>query len=45
MVINPLQIGGFSAQTRPVVDELAVNFASGKVYKRHSFPERAGLSL
>lgn len=45
MVINPLQIGCFSAQTGTVVHELAVDFASGKVDKGHGFPDGAGLSL
>src|SRR5208282_3267048 len=37
VLVNPLQIGGLPAQAGPVVHELAVNFASGKIYKRHNF--------
>ena len=35
VVINPLQVGGFSAQTWTVVHQLAVNFARGKIDERH----------
>src|ERR1700686_5594075 len=35
MVVDPLQVGGLSAQTWTVVHELAVNFASGEIDKRH----------
>ena len=45
MIVDPLEIGRFSAQTGTVVHELAVNFASGKVDKGHGFPDGAGLSL
>jgi hypothetical protein len=38
MVINPLQVGGFSAQTWAVIHELAVDFASREVDKGHSYP-------
>ena len=37
MLVNPLQIGGLPAQAGTVVHELAVNFASGKIYKWHNF--------
>src|SRR5437667_7625394 len=35
VVVDPLQVGGFSAQTWTVVHELAVNFASRKIDERH----------
>src|SRR5437667_4672563 len=35
VVVDPLQIGGFSAQTWTVVHQLAVNFARGKINERH----------
>src|SRR5712692_2458121 len=35
MVVDPLQVGGLSAQTWTVVHKLAVNFASRKVDERH----------
>src|SRR6266436_4661667 len=35
MVVDPLQVGGLSAQTRTVVNKLAVNFARRKVDERH----------
>src|SRR5450631_3086883 len=35
MVIHPLQVGGFSAQTWTVVHQLVVNFARGEIDKRH----------
>jgi hypothetical protein len=37
VLIDPLQVGGLSAKARAVVNKLAVNFASGKIYKRHNF--------
>src|SRR2546422_714626 len=38
VVVDPLEIGGFSTQTWTVVHELAVNFAGRKIDKRHSYP-------
>src|SRR5713226_3307825 len=35
VVVDPLQVGGLSAQTWTVVHELAVNFASRKIDERH----------
>src|SRR6267143_1642734 len=35
VVIDPLQVGGFSAQTWTVVHQLAVNFARRKIDERH----------
>ena len=35
VVVDPLQVGGFSAQTWTVVHQLAVNFARGKINERH----------
>src|SRR5947208_15389385 len=35
VVVDPLQVGGLSAQTWTVVHQLAVNFASRKVDERH----------
>jgi hypothetical protein len=35
MVVNPLQVGGFSAQTWTVVHQLAIDFARGKVDEGH----------
>src|SRR5487761_194774 len=35
MVVDPLQIGGFAAEAGTVVDKLAVDFASRKIYERH----------
>jgi hypothetical protein len=37
VLVDPLQVGGLSAKARAVVNKLAVNFASGKIYKRHNF--------
>src|SRR6266853_3731291 len=35
VVVDPLQVGGLSAQTWTVVNKLAVNFARRKVDERH----------
>src|SRR6266849_9631013 len=35
VIVDPLQIGGFSAQTRTVVHQLAVDFARRKIDERH----------
>jgi hypothetical protein len=35
MVVNPLKVGGFATKARAIVDKLAVNLSSGKVYERH----------
>jgi hypothetical protein len=35
MVIDPLQVGGLSAQTWTVIHELAVYFARRKIDERH----------
>jgi hypothetical protein len=35
VVVDPLEVGGFSAQTWTVVNELAVNFARRKIDERH----------
>jgi len=35
VVVDPLQVGGLSAQTWTVVHELAVDFASRKIDERH----------
>src|SRR6267143_2245702 len=35
VVVDPLQVGGFSAQTWTVIHELAVNFARWKIDERH----------
>src|SRR5258708_13477177 len=35
VVVDPLQVGGFSAQTWTVIHELAVNFARRKIDERH----------
>src|SRR5271170_7458910 len=45
VLIDPLQVGGFAAKARAVVNKLAVNFASGKIYKRHNFLRISGLVL
>jgi hypothetical protein len=45
VVVDPLQVGGLTAQTWAVVDQLAVNFASRKINKRHSCPDKPGLLL
>jgi hypothetical protein len=37
VVVNPLQVRGLPAKAGAVVDELAVDFASGKINKRHNF--------
>ncbi len=37
VVVDPLQVGGLSAETWTVIHELAVNFASGKIDERHFF--------
>src|SRR5665213_1080469 len=39
MVIDPLKVGCLTAQTWTVVDQLAINFASRKIDKRHSCPD------
>jgi len=40
VIVDPLEIGGFAAQSRAVVDKLAVNLASGKIDKGHVFSTR-----
>jgi hypothetical protein len=40
VVVNPLEVRGFSAQTWTVVDEFAVNFARRKINERHLFLTR-----
>jgi hypothetical protein len=40
VVVDPLEVGGFSAQTWTVVHELAVNFARRKIDERHLFLTR-----
>src|ERR1700761_6361293 len=35
--VDPLQVRGLPAEAGTVIDEFAVNLASGKVYKRHNF--------
>src|SRR5208282_6187518 len=40
VVVDPLKVRGFSAQTWTVVNELAINFASRKVDERHLFLTR-----
>jgi hypothetical protein len=35
MVVNPLQVGGLSAQTWTVVHQLAIDFARRKIDERH----------
>jgi len=35
VVVDPLQVGGFSAQTWTVVHELTVDFASKEIDERH----------
>src|SRR5467141_991858 len=35
VVVDPLQVGGFSAQTWTVVHQLAVDFARRKIDERH----------
>jgi hypothetical protein len=45
VVIDPLQVGGLSAQTWTVVNQLAINFASRKVDKRHGLSGRTGHSF
>ena len=35
VVVDPLQVGGLSAQTWTVVHQLAINFARGKIDERH----------
>ena len=37
MLVDPLQVGGLSAETRAVIHKLAVDLASGKINKRHDF--------
>ena len=37
VVVDPLQIGGFAAKAGTVINELAVDLASGKIYKRHEY--------
>src|SRR5580658_14758 len=37
VLVDPLQVGGLPAKAGTVVNKLAVNFASGKIYKRHNF--------
>src|ERR1700683_2653377 len=43
--VDPLQVGGLAAKARAVVNKLAVNFASGKIYKRHNFLKISRLVL
>src|SRR5207237_7959604 len=45
MVVNPLQIGGLSAQTWTVVHQLAINFARRKIDGRHVSSVRLGQKL
>ena len=45
VLVDPLQVGGLAAKARAVVNKLAVNFASGKIYKRHNFLGISGLVL
>src|SRR5580704_16545410 len=45
VLVDPLQVGGLPAKARTVVNKLAVNFASGKIYKRHNFLRISGLVL
>src|SRR5271156_4735414 len=45
MLVDPLQVGGLPAKAGAVVNKLAVNFASGKIYKRHNFLRISGLVL
>src|SRR6267378_1636447 len=35
MVVDPLQVGGLSAQTWTVIHQLAINFARRKIDERH----------
>src|SRR5271163_3807104 len=35
VIVNPLQVGGFSAQTWTVVHQLAINFARRKIDEGH----------
>src|SRR5271165_814145 len=35
VIVDPLQVGGLSAQTWTVVHQLAIDFARGKIYERH----------
>src|SRR5437660_1819556 len=35
VVVDPLQVGGFSAETWTVVHQLAINFARRKIDERH----------
>ena len=37
VVVDPLQVGGFTAETRTIVDKLAVDLASRKIDKWHRF--------
>jgi hypothetical protein len=39
VVVDPLQVGGLTAQTWAVVHELAINFASRKIDKGHKCPD------
>jgi len=43
--VDPLQVGGLAAKARAVVNKLAVNFASGKIYKGHNFLKISRLVL
>src|SRR5256885_5410283 len=45
MVVNPLQVGGLSAQTWTVIHQLAVNFARRKIDERHVLSVRLGQKL
>jgi hypothetical protein len=44
VVVDPLEVGGFSAETWTVVNELAVNFASGKIDEWHFFSTRSSVT-
>src|ERR1700746_1560319 len=35
VVVNPMEVGGFSAETRAVVNQLAINLARRKIDERH----------
>jgi hypothetical protein len=37
VIVDPLQIGGFAAKAGAIINELAVDLASGKIYKRHEY--------
>src|SRR5471030_2660361 len=41
-IVNMLQVRGFAAQTGAVIHDLAVNLASGKVYKAQDSPSILG---